>query len=180
VAADARREKDLKRLRRHYRKVISSLDLPQRCDLTILCQRLGSTRGRPIHLTPTAIHVPNLFGLWIDTPEADFIVFESETSKTHQEHIVAHELGHIICHHRSSGRMDDSCSRLLFPDLDPELVRAMLKRSTYSTTEEWEAEVTASWIINRTGQASEADSGELPSAADEVVARIQRSLMPRR
>ncbi|MFD0415283.1 hypothetical protein [Streptomyces sp. NPDC127108] len=78
---------------------------------------------------------------------ADFIIFEAKTTRPHQEHIIAHELAHIICGHRSSSPLDEATARLMFPDLNPALVRDMLARTEYSEIQEQEAEMTASLII---------------------------------
>ncbi|MBW5420697.1 hypothetical protein GKQ77_03815 [Streptomyces sp. BG9H] len=121
--------------------------LPASGDIAELCACLGERRGRPIHLLPIAMRAAQPCGLWIASDQADFIVFEARTTRPHQEHIIVHELAHMICGHRSSSSLDDATARLVFPDLDPKLVRDILGRTNYSDTQEREAEMVASLIL---------------------------------
>lgn len=112
------------------------------------------------------------------TQTVDFIVYESETSKPHQDHIIAHELAHMVCGHRSGagGTVDDETARLLFPDLAPELVQKILGRGNYSSVEEREAEVTASLILERINRPVLEPVSAVPEEDAEAVERIERSL----
>ncbi|WP_162562076.1 ImmA/IrrE family metallo-endopeptidase [Salinispora vitiensis] len=55
----------------------------------------------PIDTTATGV-----CGLWVTTATKDYIAFERQTSPAHQDHIVLHELGHILCGH--TGDLVDS------------------------------------------------------------------------
>ncbi|MET8183986.1 hypothetical protein [Streptomyces sp. NPDC005336] len=78
---------------------------------------------------------------------ADLIIFEANTTRPHQDHIVAHELAHMICGHRDSTSLDAATAQLIFPNLNPAFVRDMLQRKNYSDTQEREAELMATLIL---------------------------------
>ncbi|MFI8933326.1 toxin [Streptomyces sp. NPDC053474] len=139
--------RNLARLRRSCEARLTALALPAARDIAGLCALLSERRGRPLHLAPIAMRAEQPCGLWIAANTVDFIIYEAKTTRPHQEHIIAHELAHIICGHRSGSPLDDATARLVFPDLNPALVRDMLARTTYSETQEQEAEMTASLII---------------------------------
>ncbi|WP_138963319.1 hypothetical protein [Streptomyces sp. YIM 121038] len=138
--------RNLARLRRSCEARLAALALPASYDIAELCALLSERRGRPLHLAPIAMRAAQPCGLWIASSTVDFIIFEAKTTRPHQEHIIAHELAHIICGHRSDSSLDDATAQLVFPDLDPALVRDMLARTEYSEIQEQEAEMTASLI----------------------------------
>jgi hypothetical protein len=175
------RSRELKRIRRESEKLFASLDLPEECDIADLCDRLSERRGRPLRLMPVSVPGAHPCGLWIMTQTVDFIVYESQTSKPHQDHIIAHELAHMVCGHRSGtgNSVDDDTARLLFPDLAPELVQKILGRGNYSSVEEREAEVTASLILERINRPVLERISAVPAEDAEAMERIERSLRRR-
>ncbi|MGW7022478.1 toxin [Streptomyces decoyicus] len=116
-------------------------------------------------------------GLWIACNDADYIIYEANTSKLHQEHIIAHELAHMICCHR--GTLDEATMNQLFPDLNPEVLRDIFGRTTYSDVQEEEAEIMASLILERANRRSPGPTWTVPPEAAETVARIENSLKNR-
>ena len=61
-----------------------------------VCRRLGERRGKAIRLVAYPLEAPGPFGLWLNTPSADYILYQAETTPAHQQHIIAHELGHLL------------------------------------------------------------------------------------
>jgi hypothetical protein len=117
--------------------------------------------------------VPGLFdvcGLWIATDSADLIAYEQHTSAPHQDHIVLHEIGHVLCDHFPATLSTAEQAQLLLPDLDSAMVRRVLGRSGYSSVEEREAEFLASLLGQRTRPArtDESVAGRLRSALDDT------------
>ncbi|MGW5054000.1 hypothetical protein [Actinokineospora sp. NPDC004072] len=155
----------LRRLRRQCRGLLAALRLPARADLAGLCAHLAAARGRPLHVVPVAMNAAQPCGLWLATQDADWVFYDADTSRAHQEHIILHEIGHLICGH-SGG--DDPVAGL-FPDIDPELVRAMLARTTYSDEQEQQAEIMA-YLLAEVLRTPSADPG------DDVASRIADSL----
>lgn len=139
--------RDLRKTRRRCEDLVRHLDLPPAGSVQELCATIAQRRQRPIRLLPTTFPDTALCGLWIATESADYLVYEQATSELHQEHIILHELGHLLCGHDLGGRLDGG----LFAALDAGAVRGMLGRTNYSTVEEREAELTASLIRGRCG-----------------------------
>ena len=139
-----------------------------------LGEYLSRSRGRPIQFLAMSLEASHPCGLWVATRTNDFVIYEARTSRPHQEHIIAHELAHMICCHRGIGELDDAGARLLFPDVDPQLVRDMLHRSNYSGPEEQEAEIMASLLLQRFVRPPDRVE-DPPGEAPEII-RIARTI----
>lgn len=140
--------RSLDRLRRRCEARLSELALPSPFDARALCASVAESRGRPIHLMPMSGGL-GVCGLWVATDSSDLIFYEGTTTPPHQEHIILHELSHLLCDHYPVPLADPGQARLLLPDLDPEVVRRVLGRTTYSAVEEQEAELLATLIRQR-------------------------------
>lgn len=134
-------------LLRACKKRLAELDLPVEHDIAELVEHLSGRRDRPIVLMPIAVRAGDPSGLWVATAAVDFIGYQANTSRHHQEHIIAHELGHMICCHRGIVQPDEHSVSLLFPDLAPDLVRDLLRRTGYSDAQEEEAEIIGSLLV---------------------------------
>ncbi|WP_353946464.1 hypothetical protein ABII15_35920 [Streptomyces sp. HUAS MG91] len=73
------------------------------------------------------------------------IIFQRETTLLHQDHIVLHEVGHILADHRGLAVEADQWKGML-PGLGDGAIRRVLQRCTYGTQEEREAELVATII----------------------------------
>jgi hypothetical protein len=139
-------------LRRRCEVRLRGIRIPSPFDLDAFCDEVAARRGRPLIRRP----VPGLSadapcGLWIGTGRADHVFYDPGTSPLHAEHIVLHELAHILSGHTGLGGPagpDGTLSRL-FPDLDPSAVRRALGRVSYTSAQEREAEMMASLIRGR-------------------------------
>ncbi|HET9143455.1 hypothetical protein [Actinophytocola sp.] len=145
-------------LRRRCRRILNDLDIRPPLDIEELCRRVGQSRGKPIRLMPHPIPVPGPFGVWITTDSADYILYQEQTTKAHQSHIVLHELGHMLAGHTSDEEDDALLAGLYpdagpdtlrgrYPDLEPDAVRRALRRTSYGTEREREAETVATIIL---------------------------------
>ncbi|QIS21046.1 hypothetical protein [Nocardia terpenica] len=148
-------------LRRRCRRLLNELGIQPPLDVATLCRRVGERRGKPIRLVPHSIPVPGPFGAWITTNLADYLLYQKETTKAHQDHIILHELGHLLAGHRSDEDDGVLMDQLYPPDagLTPDVVRRALRRTSYDTVEEREAETVATIIL------------EWASVLDRVVSR---------
>ncbi|MGW0389950.1 ImmA/IrrE family metallo-endopeptidase [Streptomyces sp. NPDC003042] len=184
-SADHDRRSQLKKLRKAGARRIAELDLPKVTDVAELCRHLGEVRDRPITLVPMQMPSSHPCGMWVAARDEDLIFYDANTTSAHQEHIILHELGHIICCHRGAGGLDEAAARLLFPDLDPDLVRDMLLRATYDDVQEQEAEIIAYLLSQRMGNADQRHG--VPPAAEAgqdgnpgksaLLSRIERTLI---
>lgn len=115
-------------------------------DVAQMCDRLGTLRGRPIHLLAHPLPASGPFGVWLSLPAADYIVYQEQTSRPHQVHIILHELGHLIADHRSHEQGDDVL-QVIYPDIDPDVLRGALRRTSYDDAQECDAETVATIIL---------------------------------
>ena len=168
---------DFKHLRRRCEARLKELDVPVPFDAPAFCDELARRRGRPIVLQP-AVCGKGFYGLWVATPDADVIFYEQETSALHQEHILVHEVCHLLCGHEPLHVADSTALLALVPELRTAAVQHMLQRAGYSTEEEQEAELLASLILER--QAACAPERPAGPAAAALNRRLETSLAERR
>lgn len=137
------------RLRKRCTALVRQLRLPDPFSVSALCDSIATQRGRKLYLHPLAkpdgvVDMP--CGMWVATDVADHVFFEQQTSTFHQEHIILHELGHMICGHTITA-LDEG--------FDPssadtgEIVGHALARASYNTVQEREAELVATLILER-------------------------------
>jgi hypothetical protein len=147
---------------------LDELDLPRPFDVRTLCADLGRRRGRPVELVEMALPAGAPSGLWLSTGQRDYIVYEQATSPLHQEHIILHEVSHLLCGHTGGSMLSEEHISHLFPQLDPGMIRRVLGRAGYSSEEEQEAEMLASMILRRAERHRRAPRVTDPAAADNL------------
>ncbi|MFJ5952582.1 hypothetical protein [Streptomyces noursei] len=170
---------DDKTLLRYCSEVVRQVEVPEPFDVNALCDRLEQARQREISLVPMALPVRegSPCGLWVATDDIDYILYQRDTSRAHSEHIVSHELGHILLGHESSPAHQDEVSRLLMPNLNPDLVRTVLGRTVYTSHEERAAEIVASLLPVQAGRATRRQSeADMPAGVANLVNHLERSL----
>jgi hypothetical protein len=136
------------------------ITIPSPFRVDALCLHVSDLRGRPIRLLELDLsEAVAPCGLWIATATTDYICVDQAASVPLRQHIILHELSHILCGHQG----------VLGPDyikqfniLDPAVVRRILQRNAYDDAEEREAELLASEIgsrIDRSDVEASADVG---------------------
>lgn len=86
-------------LRRDVRAMLRRLRIGAPLDVEVLCDRLGEERGHPIHLHEADLPA-SVSGLWLKREKKpDLILYQRKTTYEHQDHIILHEIGHIIAGH---------------------------------------------------------------------------------
>jgi len=80
-------------------KLVARLpDLPRPWAVEALCEELQRVRGRP--LTLHSADLPALpFGMWYDDGTRDYIVYRSSATGYYRDHIVLHEICHMLAGH---------------------------------------------------------------------------------
>lgn len=128
-------------LRKRCENILSHLDLTHPFCLDTLCDRIAEQRGRPIRLHPLPKEAAEsgVCGLWVGTASIDYVFYEAQTTPLHREHIVLHELGHILFGHHSLEGEETAAG-----------APTVLGRTSYTTQQEQEAELLASMIRIRT------------------------------
>ncbi|HET9141840.1 hypothetical protein [Actinophytocola sp.] len=140
------------RLHRACQAKLAGFQVPRPFSIEALCAQVARSRGRELHLHPLPYpHTPDLpCGIWIATADADHIVHAHGASALHQQNIILHEIGHMLCDHTVTAGSDLAA---LLTDLDPAMVRRVLARTRYSTPQEEEAEMVAALIMRQAGWA---------------------------
>lgn len=163
--------------RRECSGLVASLDLPQPFDLGVFCTRLGRDIGRSIVLMSHSMVIGGLCGAWMRTSKADYVFYEEDTSQLHQQHIVFHEIGHILRAHVPGKELSKDLARTIAAGMKVSDVFRVLGRDSYDEDDEFEAELIATLILRRIERQPlrEAPRATDPSA-DDVIARITTSL----
>jgi hypothetical protein len=158
------------------RGLADQLALPSPFDAHALCRDIAAQRSRPIVLAPMPLAAVGPCGLWLATDAADYICYERNTSPFHQDHIVLHEVGHILCGHDGAERLDVTLGGL-FPDLAADTLRIMLARQHrgYLPAHETEAELFAYAILERAGR-SRPEHARTGADPDSPAGRLSRIL----
>jgi len=123
------------------------ITLPSPFAIEDFCSLLSAARGRsiriiPVDLPPRAASC----GAWLAAASVDYVCVDRNAPALLREHIILHELSHIICDHRGT----PAAERLTqYGLLDPSTVKRMLERTLYDSAEEREAELLASEIGSR-------------------------------
>jgi hypothetical protein len=166
----------LRQLRRDCAALVDQLDIPEPFDAAELCRRLAERRHRPIRLVPIALSGDGPCGLWLAARNADYVFYEQRTSRLHQEHIILHEVGHLVCQHEHSPLLDDEAATALLPSLDPAMVERALKRTGYSAREEQQAEMIASLILERVSRETPEPCQAVAPDVAGIVDRLELAL----
>jgi hypothetical protein len=157
----------LREVRRRCERLLDEVDLPDPFDANVFRDAVAERRGRPIRLVPQE-HMVGPCGVLVSMQDVDYVFFEGSTSPVHRDHIIAHELGHLLCEHLPKERLGDEVLRALMPDLNPAMVRKALARTSYDGREEREAEMIASLTVGRRPVHA--------SVSDPALDRLHRSL----
>ncbi|MCX5386238.1 ImmA/IrrE family metallo-endopeptidase [Streptomyces sp. NBC_00083] len=143
-------------LQRRCLAILRDVGVERSLPFDAVCARVEELRGRRLVLRelPEEAAQSGVCGLWLGTDTADYIFYEARTAPLHREHIVLHEIGHVLCDHRRD--IAAGAGDLAGPpdgELQPQLVKRLMARSSYTTREEQEAEMIAS-LIQSSGKPS--------------------------
>ncbi|MBU6529661.1 hypothetical protein HZS56_00755 [Streptomyces sp. A108] len=159
-------------LERRIRRLLRSLDVQPPLSVPDLCAALSRRRGRPIELRAFSLQSGGPLGAWLEMAASDVIVFQKETTPHHQDHIVLHELGHILADH--PGPPGTDVWEALLPGLKADAIHRALHRCSYDTKEEQEAELVAT-IVGEWATVLDRVAPDMRSA-DPSVRRVQAAL----
>ncbi|MFI5538706.1 hypothetical protein ACIA5H_20185 [Nocardia sp. NPDC051900] len=165
--------------RRWLRRELRAMGLPGRFTVGELAEAVAERRARPLRLRPESFPVTGLTGGLLVTDAIDFIAYQRNTSKMHQDHIVCHELGHLLAGHRTVDVRGAEAVRLLAPNIDPAVVRRMLGRTSYAQPQEREAEHLANMLMrHHITQWTAREEWVLPDSAPVAARRLLDALGP--
>ncbi|WP_280343783.1 hypothetical protein [Nocardia neocaledoniensis] len=88
--------------------------------------------------------------MWLELDDSDVIMYGADT-EWHADHIIAHEIGHMLLGHGSTegepGPVDDLPLNELMPSLSPDAIRNVLRRQDYDSARERDAETFADMVM---------------------------------
>ncbi|WP_269857413.1 hypothetical protein [Streptomyces sp. RPT161] len=137
--------------RRDSRRFVRELDLPPADNIRELLPAVQERTGYSIRIAP-APELGTRFGLcgmWIRTTDGiDYVFVHEKTSRAHQDHIIAHELAHILRDHQDTSAFPAGkpVGSRLISSLEPAAIKMMLGRSDYEYQDEREAELIGSYL----------------------------------
>jgi hypothetical protein len=110
-------------------EAVDRLPVPRPFTLERFVRALRDTRRKPVELVETPLGGTAPCGWLIRTSQVDYVCYPSNTSWSHQLHIVLHEIGHLVLGH-SGGAL-------------------LLRRSQRDTSDERAAETFATLAARR-------------------------------
>lgn len=160
---------------------VRSLGLPPGKNLTIgeICEHISGLRERPVQVVSIALPPAGPHGLWVSTETSDYIFAEERLVPVHQQQVILHEIGHVVCDHEASPVLTTEASRLLLPSLDPGLVRRVMGRDHGDSEAEIEAEMVGSLIGRLISTWKVQRTWEVPPEAQAIAERLASLESPR-
>jgi hypothetical protein len=146
--------------------------LPYPWDINQFLDRLERHRGRDIDLCAIAWTLGNSCGAWQPRDDHDVIVYAENTSGFHQDHIILHEVGHMISQHRGRCVLSKDEAQRIAPDLTPAALAHLLERSG-GQAEEHEAETIAALIHQRARARPQLAIDLMPPADAQRLTRVE-------
>lgn len=171
---------DLRAVRERCAARLHTLPVPVPFDLHAFCAALAAQRRRPLRLEPfpPTASARGSTGVWFAEATADIIFYEQQTSLLHQEHIILHELSHMLCGHPPRVEAAASLQATVLPHIRLDLIEGALHRAAYSTAEEREAEIFASLLLERAVHPA-ARTSVTGTRAGNLNARLETTLAAR-
>lgn len=124
------------------RKFVRSLRLEPYATAYELCDQMSSLRARPIRVVEWRLPIPGPMGVWISRASDDVVVVQELATGGHRDHIVLHELAHILCEHEGETLPGYEPALPVLADVAPGGAVQRL-RSAYDSNSEREAELLA-------------------------------------
>ncbi len=133
----------------HFREAARTVPLPSPWNLSTYLARVAAHRGRSISLQP----IPPAAladtgcrgsGLWVTRGHDDIIVYDATAIERNADHIILHEIGHMLFGHGKEGTEPITPSlAALLPSISPSSIGHVFGREHFGPDREQEAEVFA-------------------------------------
>ena len=135
------------RLRCEHRvdNLLAQTGIPRPWHIDSFLDRLERARHREIDLCAVSWTPGDSTGAWLRRDDHDILVYPDNTSGPHQDHILLHEIGHMISQHRGRCVLSAEEAQRLAPDLTARAFVHLLDRAT-TVSEEQEAEMLAALL----------------------------------
>lgn len=129
-------------------ELLRHVTLPNPWDINTFLDDLECHLGREIDLCAVPWTFGDSTGAWKRMPGHDVIAYPQNTTSLHQDHIILHEIGHMICDHRGSCVLSWERAQKIASTLRPAALMHLLGRVT-AQADEVEAETIATMILAR-------------------------------
>ena len=129
-----RSTRELKAIHRDCTRKLVDLGLNKLTAVDDIRAVASQISGRDIQLLPYRLSGSGVHGMLVRTGLTDYVVFDSDTTTMHREHIILHELSHVLCGHSAAGQTGPA---------------EVLRRENYMDHHEIEAETLASIMGQR-------------------------------
>ncbi|CAM4378833.1 hypothetical protein NONI108955_23540 [Nocardia ninae] len=140
-----------------FEELARAIPIPYPWDTAEYIRRVAEYRRRPIAVYPidasalSGTGCGTGSGLWIARDEDDVILYGAAT-QWHADHIIAHEIGHMLLGHGSGASeaptgATDLPLHMLMPSLSLETIRSVLRRQDYGSDRERDAETWADMVM---------------------------------
>ena len=144
------------RCRERLQALETTVDLRQVATIRQLCDALAAHRRRPIYVEAFRLP-PSVYGVCLNTETTDYIFYAEDAAPPLQEHIILHEVAHVLLGLPEAAAIQSLVERLLKdlntgmprPALPALLLNAALKRTCYDEVCEWQAELLGTLIEQR-------------------------------
>lgn len=156
--------------RARVRAILAEVPLPSPWSMNAWVDRLEAWRGREIDLLPVQYQPGQPSGAWQAREYYDLIAYTEHTSALHQDHIIAHELAHMLCAHTGTCLMSEAEAAVLAPQLSPQMLSHLLTRVTTSS-DEYEAELIAVLLMS---EATTEPPAVVPGASGRAADQARR------
>ncbi|GAA4887674.1 hypothetical protein GCM10023222_53900 [Saccharopolyspora cebuensis] len=157
------------RCRPRVDELLRTVGLPDPWDVDAFLDRLERARGRQIDLCAMAWTVGESTGGWQRRADHDIIVYPDNTTSLHQDHIILHEVGHLVSQHAGRCVLSLREAQRRAPSLHPAAFAHLLDRLTLEA-EEHEAETIATMLLARIGRQLRRDHRPAPPDAPTAAA----------
>ncbi|MEU7629075.1 hypothetical protein AB0C34_03685 [Nocardia sp. NPDC049220] len=132
-----------------------TVPLPNPWNLTAYLAAVATHRGRSIslHPVPTTLLAETgcgIGGLWVARKHDDIIVYDADATGRRADHIILHEIGHMLLDHGKDGGTGGSVPpsvAVILPSISPHSIERVLGRDEFDADHEREAEVFADMTL---------------------------------
>lgn len=133
-------------------RLTDELAVPRPWDLEVFLGQVTALAHKRIQLVPLYGGVAERLpcGLVVERADDVVIAYDANTSGYHADHIVLHEIGHLLLGHLGGAPNgpERAFVRTLFPNLDQSTVLRVLARGDYDGIAEHQAELFASLVMS--------------------------------
>ena len=135
-------------VRRRSEGFVTGLGLPPVAGVRDLVPEIERRTGRALSLQAAELEASQSIpcGMWLATRDTHYVFYDPRTSRAHQDHIIAHEFGHILKDHRGGPTLPSKDGSGLISHIDPSVVRMVLGRTDYAEHDEMEAELIGCYL----------------------------------